>query len=447
MFVVACGQAEHGNWTAGTESCALDSVEAACVAPVVFTYATKSIEDAPAIEPETTYSVESFSDGAHSYVVFTPARSGLHTIYFGTEDELRVCDLTAVCASTLPCPTLRVAAQYAMDEGIRYEIELPGDASDFRLRVEAPPITEPPEPMPATSRIVFAAALDGQTEPDLYTMNSDGTDVVRLTTTSGAELYPSWSPARDRIAFVRDFQLFVRNADGSNERLVAPEVGRIRYNSAGGISAVTQSHAAWSPDGTQLVYPHPLPEFLIEESPGVFVDESYGTTLHIVAADGTGDHAVPTLNETQFQYPFGTSYAPVWGSDDRILFAMDDDCPDCAGGIGQGSIRPDGTGFIDVGDLFLDIRHGLDASAAGWVFVGELTANVLDFEAKGTLYTAPAYGTERTELATAPAWGPRWSPDATSVAYITDDGVYVIGVDGAGAQRILPVVNVRGLDW
>jgi Tol biopolymer transport system component len=78
--------------------------------------------------------------------------------------------------------------------------------------------------------------------------NADGSG-RRLRLTSGPENYeyPNWSPDGTKIAFVRDYDIWVMNADGSAERNLtntAYEVygeGRERFPD-------------WSPDGTKIVF-------------------------------------------------------------------------------------------------------------------------------------------------------------------------------------------------
>ena len=50
---------------------------------------------------------------------------------------------------------------------------------------------------------------------DLFTINPDGTDLTRITTSADGETYPSISPDGLRIVYMVNFRLFVMNIDGT----------------------------------------------------------------------------------------------------------------------------------------------------------------------------------------------------------------------------------------
>ena len=107
---------------------------------------------------------------------------------------------------------------------------------------------------PDGSRIAFAR--EGREEgaetgsAEIYAVNSDGTDLVRLTDGPVMEYEPTWSPDGSRIAFEgydlasgglppSPVRLYVMNADGTGITEVGPE------NVQG---------PAWSPDGSEIAY-------------------------------------------------------------------------------------------------------------------------------------------------------------------------------------------------
>ncbi|MCU0508942.1 MAG: hypothetical protein MUC34_11190 [Anaerolineae bacterium] len=76
---------------------------------------------------------------------------------------------------------------------------------------------------PVSDRIAYVSEESGN--PEIYTVNADGTDLRRLTTNDTAvDRHPSWSPDGREILFVSGridgrLQLWIMAADGSNQRL------------------------------------------------------------------------------------------------------------------------------------------------------------------------------------------------------------------------------------
>jgi Tol biopolymer transport system component len=142
---------------------------------------------------------------------------------------------------------------------------------------------------------VFTSLKDG--DLDIYTMNVDGTNVKRLTTTPGYDGGPWWSPDGKQIVYrawhptdpaeltaYRDLlgrrmirpnrmELFVMNADGSNQRQITT-LGGANFG------------PSWTPDGKGIIFSsnHQNPR-------------SRNFDLFIIGVDGTGLRQVTTNPE------------------------------------------------------------------------------------------------------------------------------------------------------
>ncbi len=125
---------------------------------------------------------------------------------------------------------------------------------------------------PDGERIAFDANFDGVSE--IYVMEPDGFHVQRLTHTPGEDthsLAPNWSPNGEKIAFdsTRDgnFEIYVMDADG-------PNVHRITHNDK------VDARPAWSPDGLRIVF-HSKRDGSSDQ-PGVFSEFE----IYVMDADG-----------------------------------------------------------------------------------------------------------------------------------------------------------------
>ncbi|HET9039341.1 MAG TPA: hypothetical protein VFN40_04190, partial [Gemmatimonadales bacterium] len=87
------------------------------------------------------------------------------------------------------------------------------------------PISEVVSSAVTMERIVFVSEV-AEEEADLWTMNPNGSGVTHLTTFTGSEMHPVWSPDHQRVAFQRArngrLDIFLMNADGTNKHWAMP---------------------------------------------------------------------------------------------------------------------------------------------------------------------------------------------------------------------------------
>jgi hypothetical protein len=159
-----------------------------------------------------------------------------------------------------------------------------------------PTSTSTPSPLPLSSWLVFESAQE-DTNGDgiinrldnihIYSLNLNTNELVQLTFGENRNLHPTWSPNREKIAFVSNqngnYDLFVMNADGSQIQQLTetPE---------------DETFPVWSPDGQQIIY------VLVR----TLADGSQERHLYIVSANGDtsqrlvflpGNSSYPDLSE------------------------------------------------------------------------------------------------------------------------------------------------------
>jgi len=94
---------------------------------------------------------------------------------------------------------------------------------------EPTPVPPPPTSVPSRDSIVFVSNREGNL--DIYTMNMDGSEVQKITSSSSDEVYPAISPDGKKLAFVsnRDgnWEIYVMDLDGKESDAL-----RLTYNNS-----------------------------------------------------------------------------------------------------------------------------------------------------------------------------------------------------------------------
>jgi TolB protein len=128
------------------------------------------------------------------------------------------------------------------DQGYRSEIWVMNHDGSNQHQVDSI-LGGGPEWSPDGGRIVFHSDSDGNYE--IYTMDIDGSNVERLTSTDDDEFWPDWSPDGSKIAFVSErdgnAEIYKMNADSTNQE-------RLTTNNS------EDWRPDWSPDGTEIAF-------------------------------------------------------------------------------------------------------------------------------------------------------------------------------------------------
>jgi Tol biopolymer transport system component len=229
--------------------------------------------------------------------------------------------------------------------------------------------------------IVFSARPCGtfSCPSQIYVMHADGSGITQLTTAAAASYAPRWSPDDARITFNRGSELWIMNADGSEQKLVQSEA-------YGG---------EWSPDGTRIVF------YSDRRWPTPWWNGYEPYELYTVHPEGKGlvriTTVTPSTGGSCDQLPDQT-YEPRWSLDGKkIAFLMRGD-PWCiyddenVPHLGMALINPDGSGYTRL-----------------------VPGDYGNFEIEGP---------------------PIWSPDSAHITYAASGATFVVDVAGGPERRL-----------
>ena len=199
--------------------------------------------------------------------------------------SVSICTILLLCAAS----SLTQAASYDHPEG-RDESDINAKHPAYRNCCQGIPtqlmiyfpLVRNNYPISEAGKVVFASYRDNN--DDIYSMNSDGSGVTRLTTDPSTDNAPDWSPDGSQIVFDSNrsglFEIYVMNSDGSNQHQVTTNGDCFSPE--------------WSPDGSRIAF--------TRDAPG-------GTVIMTMNPDGSGQFQVtdPSLNADSPQWsPNGT---------------------------------------------------------------------------------------------------------------------------------------------
>jgi Tol biopolymer transport system component len=241
------------------------------------------------------------------------------------------------------------------------------------------------------SKIAFTSERDGNDE--IYIMNPDGSEQIRLTYNEITDRYPSWRPDNTKIAFVSgtsffNYTIHIMNIDGNN---------RTNLDSLG-------YEPAWSPDGSMIAFTS------LRDA---------NTSIYVMSADGS--------NEIKLTNVFMTyNPSPNWSPDGKkIVYSHE-------GGIY--TMNTDGTNQTLIAENpdrpYEDPSFSPDGTKIAFVYGERYGMPPLpDFDSE--IFIMNADGSDQIRLTDNSGWDarPSWAPDGKKIVYVTGGGIKVIDVN------------------
>ena len=259
------------------------------------------------------------------------------------------------------------------------------------------------------AQVAFTSSRDRQTE--IYVMDADGVNPIRLTHHPAEDAHPSWSPDGRRIAFISNrnggnYQIYVMDSNGKNLRRLT--------------QGPRDWFPAWSPDGQTIAF----------ESAG---DEEWSSKIHVVSPDGT------KLRRLGADIPSSDRH-PTWSPDSqRIAFVSwrDGEGPEIYVMNANGKNRRRLT------------HNSENERGPSWSPDGSKIAFWTSKNEDVTIAVMDADGTNRKNLTKEvrdgfTVWNtdPAWSPDGRMIAYcshildVNKGEVHLMTSDGVHIKRL-----------
>ncbi|MCE2403896.1 MAG: PD40 domain-containing protein [Dehalococcoidia bacterium] len=250
-------------------------------------------------------------------------------------------------------------------------------------------------------KLAFVSDRDGN--PEIYTVNVDGSEQTRLTVNNAVDSRPLWSPDRKWVAFV-------------SEESGDPEINRLQV---GPDEAKPQrlTHSPgddhmhwWSPDGSRIAF---------------ISDRSGQPEVYVIGADGSKT-GITRITSGEF----AELRLDGWSSDGRWLAFVPNTSEE---GPGIMIRNPDGVNLMRL-TSFQDYDARWSPDNRKIVYTSERDGNQ-------EIYVMNSDGSSQTRLThnDSPDHSPSWSPDGLKIAFVSErDGnqeIYVMKADGAGVTR------------
>jgi Tol biopolymer transport system component len=247
----------------------------------------------------------------------------------------------------------------------------------------------------ANGRIAYASNQDGNW--DIYSMNADGSDKVRLTSGPGDSTQPSFSADGHLIAFASNragnYDIYTMNADGSGVTRLTTDPG-------------VDTQPTFSPDGSQIA-------FLGKR------EASWYGHVYLMNADGS--------NQTRLIAQFGSEDRPTFSPNGQQI----------AFGRIEQKHRHIFTMNTAGGELTVLTQGAFDDRQPTFSPNGQRIAFASSREGHSAIFTMRAAGGGVTKLTTGlPSQMPAYAPDGTQIAFARGGSVYTVNANGGDEVRL-----------
>jgi Tol biopolymer transport system component len=268
----------------------------------------------------------------------------------------------------------------------------------------------------------------------IWTMNPDGSGLTQLTSGSdpGRDFEPNWSPDGTRLVFRSN-----RNCPLYGACEETWDIYSVRSDGTDLVRLLDtpdwELEPIWSPDGTKILFSRCILD------PGPYTCTFDARVMNI---DGGGAQPVAANAYGQDWQAAGPPPPPVSDQPGKIAFASSKENGG-EDGSEIYTMNPDGTKqrritFNRFSDT--DPAWSPDGSKIAFVSVRPENGNGAD---NYDVYLVNADGSGETRLTNDPAFDgyPTWSPDGTKIAFISrrpdpGRGLYVMGADGSAETRV-----------
>lgn len=272
-------------------------------------------------------------------------------------------------------------------------VTVPGSVSAAPRELEAPAVlSRQPAWSPNGKQIAFASNLSAPTQlDDIYVMNSDGTNVRRLTVDEEGEGNPTWSADGRRLAFHSYSHVDVIRSNGTGRRVLAADA----------------CCPDWSPAQPSIAF--------------AWSNETTGARIYTVNPNTRRVRLVARPRSSTESFS-----TPAWSPRGRDIAFSISGAPDA------GPVRTY-LGIVDVAGTRPIRRYlsGRKVSEPDWSPDGKKIAFT-----DGLRYVSIVDLRTRAVKRLHRGQSPSWSPDGKRLAFASDGGIYVMRADGTGVRRL-----------